>query len=186
MIRLTIATLLVSGCVQDITVLTSDGGIYADAFIEPIVPPSDAGIPIFPQYIFGRRLATGLDHGCAIRNDGVLRCWGLNNHGQLGVGDRQTRSEPIDLPGLWFEVSANGNATCGIQQDGSLWCWGQNREGGLGQNDTADRVTPTKVVFSGNIKQVAVGGDHVCAQTESDRLYCWGANREGQIGQQDT
>ncbi|MEL7367603.1 MAG: hypothetical protein AAFN74_01730 [Myxococcota bacterium] len=188
--------LLICGCIQDLTVLTPIDGSVDTGTIDAESPeigvfdglslPSDVGIPVVPLFAFGRRLATGLDHGCAIRNDGVLRCWGLNEHGQLGVGDTEPRNEPVALPDLWFEVSADGNSTCGIKQDGTLWCWGQNREGGLGQNDTLDRFVPTEVAVPCSVQQIAVGANHVCAQAENGKLYCWGANEEGQLGQQDT
>ena len=32
-------------------------------------------------------LAVGRMHGCAIVAQGVIKCWGANEHGQLGRGD---------------------------------------------------------------------------------------------------
>jgi alpha-tubulin suppressor-like RCC1 family protein len=34
-----------------------------------------------------RALAVGVDHACAVEGDGRVRCWGDNDHGQLGSGD---------------------------------------------------------------------------------------------------
>ena len=34
-------------------------------------------------------VATGATHSCAITGDGVLYCWGENDHGQLGSGFRE-------------------------------------------------------------------------------------------------
>lgn len=39
-------------------------------------------------------LALGEQHSCAVRDDGFLWCWGLNNSGQLGLGDTDRRFNP--------------------------------------------------------------------------------------------
>jgi alpha-tubulin suppressor-like RCC1 family protein len=35
--------------------------------------------------------ACGIDHTCAILDSGALKCWGSNNSGQLGLGDKVRR-----------------------------------------------------------------------------------------------
>src|SRR5688500_16497364 len=37
--------------------------------------------------------ATGHYHACAILDDGSLKCWGLNNYGQLGYEDTANRGD---------------------------------------------------------------------------------------------
>ena len=38
-------------------------------------------------------VTTGLAHTCARLDDGSLKCWGINDKGQLGQGDTQTRGD---------------------------------------------------------------------------------------------
>jgi alpha-tubulin suppressor-like RCC1 family protein len=40
-----------------------------------------------------RSLAAGLDHTCALLDDGSIKCWGQNHTGQLGLGDRESRGD---------------------------------------------------------------------------------------------
>ncbi len=46
-----------------------------------------------------RPLAAGSYHTCALVA-GVAKCWGLNNHGQLGEGSKTNRNTPRDVTGL--------------------------------------------------------------------------------------
>ena len=37
------------------------------------------------------RIAAGVSHACAVLDNAQLKCWGLNNYGQLGQGDAVNR-----------------------------------------------------------------------------------------------
>lgn len=67
---------------------------------------------------------------CAISNTGVLYCWGLNDHGQLGDGintDQHTPSPVSVLIGSTVASIAGGDYhTCAILNSGALFCWGFN------------------------------------------------------------
>ena len=39
------------------------------------------------------QLAAGCHHTCAVLDDGSVACWGLNDKGQLGVGDTMSRGD---------------------------------------------------------------------------------------------
>lgn len=61
-----------------------------------------------------------------IKNDNTLWTWGLNNHGQLGQGDRVPRSSPVQVPGSWLYATTGHRHTVAIKTDGTLWGWGHN------------------------------------------------------------
>ena len=56
-------------------------------------------------------ISAGSSHGCAPTTAGGLKCWGLNDLGQLGDGTTTTRLTPVDVIG--FVTSIVG--VCGDQ-----------------------------------------------------------------------
>ena len=93
-------------------------------------------------------ISLGSGHSCAILNDGSLFCWGINNHGQLGVGTNS--NEVCTLYGDEYDcikgptevdlgadrtasgITLGANHTCALLDNGSVKCWGKNASGQLG------------------------------------------------------
>jgi alpha-tubulin suppressor-like RCC1 family protein len=99
------------------------------------------------------QVATGREFSCALLATGDVKCWGSNDHGQLGQGDTTTRGDapgqlgdalsPIPLAGPASEISAGQTYACAALVSGDVQCWGSNNVGQLGRGDTMDRgITP--------------------------------------------
>jgi len=119
-----------------------------------------------------KQVAGGSDHTAAIKTDGTLWIWGLNDQGRLGTNTTTLRSTPVTTFAggtNWKQVAAGDAVTSGIKTDGTLWVWGANNNGRLGDNTTTDRSIPV-TTFSGgtNWKQVSGGGYHTAALTYID------------------
>ena len=158
-------------------------------------------------------VAAGGEHSCALLDDGALKCWGLNEHGQLGLGDTQARGDEAGemgaaLPGIdlgpgrkAWAVVANGHSTCARLDDGTVKCWGRNDVGALGLGDRVERgstsgqmganlpavnlgpgETVTLVSSSSLLRPGAVDNSHTCAVVGSGALKCWGFNAFGALG----
>lgn len=84
-------------------------------------------------------VALGESHACGVDGLGAVWCWGSNTHGQLGLGDLQTRTVPRSLgtSRTWTTVAGGENHTCAIAADDSLHCWGNNDYGQVGIGATA-------------------------------------------------
>jgi alpha-tubulin suppressor-like RCC1 family protein len=138
------------------------------------------------------QLVAGGAHACALTTDGQARCWGANDHGQLGSGDLADSVAPravVDASGVALteivELSAGESHTCAVRRDGTLLCWGDGEDGQLGTGPGmtgAANPTPTLVGLT-TVAQVAAGGRHTCAALADGRAYCFGANDAGQLGQ---
>ena len=123
----------------------------------------------------------------AIKTDGTLWTWGLNNLGQLGVNDTNTRCTPVTTFAggtNWKQVSGGYYHIAAIKTDGTLWTWGLNTSGQLGINDTNTRCTPVTTFAGGtNWKQVGSCGQvHTAAIKTDGSLWTWGANAFGGLG----
>lgn len=131
-----------------------------------------------------RAVAAGLFHGCALDTDGVARCWGANESGQLGDGSTTDRAAPVPVAtDLRFGSIAAGLAhTCAVAAGGQAVCWGANLGGQLGDGTRDDRALPDDVEESPDLRRVVAGWNHTCGITSTGVVYCWGLNREGAVG----
>ncbi|AKT38420.1 RCC1 domain-containing protein [Chondromyces crocatus] len=97
------------------------------------------------------RVVAGSYHTCAQMVSGVVRCWGSNGAGQLGLGreDHQlafmdeegARLPPVNLGegarAVW--IRSGSDHVCAGLHDGSFKCWGNNGSGQLGLGDMNSR-----------------------------------------------
>jgi cysteine-rich repeat protein len=143
-----------------------------------------------------RSVTAGANHTCAVLEGDRLRCWGLNNIGQLGygnldnIGDNEHPSIAGDvvLGGTVEYVNAGGNHTCAFMVDGTVRCWGSGGSGQLGQA-TLDNIGDNDFPFSVNpislnsdVLSIQAGANHTCVMVASQGVRCWGVNNVGQLG----
>jgi len=147
---------------------------------------------------------------CAILDDSSVKCWGVNNYGQLGLGDTQHRGDQTgEMGDVLLRVNLGTGRTakaitagfehaCALLDDNSVKCWGRNYFGQLGLGDTQDRGDQAdelgdnpswKAVDFGTgrtAKAITAGSNHACAILDDSSVKCWGRNDYGQLGRGDT
>ncbi|MFZ9595765.1 MAG: RCC1 domain-containing protein, partial [Bdellovibrionia bacterium] len=131
-------------------------------------------------------VATGNSHSCGIANSGILRCWGDNTYGQLGLGSSTpSQSSPVQVnsTSAFIAVSAGGSHTCGITGSGLIQCWGNNTSGQLGVgSSTPSQSSPVQINSTSTYVAVVAGASHSCGIRSSGPIECWGDNTYGQLG----
>jgi len=131
-------------------------------------------------------ISAGGYHTCARVTGNALRCWGMNDKGQLGDGSREARNTPTLVSGFssgGLVVSAGAKHTCAIDANGAVQCWGLGMYGQLGQGGTSDSLLagPVEGITSGALS-VAAGDSHTCARLSGGAVRCWGNNDVGALG----
>ena len=121
------------------------------------------------------RSAVGGEHTLAIKSDGSLWAWGLNNWGQLGTSTALFLDVPTHVDNGYADVVAGQIHSLALKPDGSLWTWGGNSFGQLGIGSTATKDTPVRV-GTGLYNKLASGDNHSMAIRTDGKLFAWGWN----------
>lgn len=156
-----------------------------------------------------RAYDAGAENGCALLDNGVVKCWGTNLYGIFGYGDFTWRgggpnqmgdnlpAVPLGTGRTATAIAALGTSigvgsTCALLDTGAVKCWGVNSSGELGIGDTANRgddpnemgdLLPTVDLGTGRTAVSLVGGDSfACVLLDNAQMKCWGDNSYGQLG----
>lgn len=143
--------------------------------------PKPQPLTSFPGAI---RISAGSEHALALRSDGSVWAWGLNNFGQVGDGtttDRSTPTRVADLSNI-FAVAAGGFHSLALDRSGNVWAWGNNCCGQLGDVSSPNSTVPVRIADLVNVVAIAAGLKVSYAITTDGRVWAWGYNGEGELG----
>ena len=95
-------------------------------------------------------ITAGQKHTCAITTAGSAKCWGLNDHGQIGDGSTVNRVTPFNVSGMAagvVQIDAGWEHTCAVLERGVVMCWGSNEFGQVGNGllDGLNKLFPVNV-----------------------------------------
>ncbi len=137
-------------------------------------------------------IAAGFAHSLAVREDGTVWAFGLNEFGQLGTttnnGASTATPTPTQVPGLTdvVAVAAGAYHSLALEADGTVWAFGRNEFGQLGStlNNATTTATPTPASIAGlsGVIVIAAGDSHSLAVRADGSVWSFGSNQFGQLG----
>lgn len=97
--------------------------------------PGDTGTPAEVVGLTGvTQISAAGSTTCAVTTDGVVRCWGSNQSGLLGLAvspvsddsQRHPTPEPMAVAGPFSRVDVGLGTACALTASGEATCWGYN------------------------------------------------------------
>lgn len=157
----------------------------------PVAVMADSWTQVVANIDNAKQLVGGASHSCAVLLDGKVKCWGVNNEGQLGNGE--TSSSPVSAANAVLvnginnatEIALGKNYSCALLKDKTVKCWGgsaSNYTGQLGDGNNKKSLAPVAVKNISTAIAVGAGDSSACALLEDKTVKCWGKNDQGQLG----
>ena len=139
-----------------------------------------------------KEFLNGYDFVLCLTNENQLFSWGMNAHGQLGIGcvNRYRRYEPqtIIFPNdkKIVQVCCGEGHSFVLTEDGVIYGWGNNRFGQTGAGQVNEKVIMSPKPLQINSKVIKIHCSHYqsFAITEDNKVYCCGRNDHCQLGSQ--
>jgi uncharacterized repeat protein (TIGR02543 family) len=134
-----------------------------------------------------KQVAVGGAHLLFLLEDGRLYATGLNSSGQLGIGNKEDKTQLTFVMDGVSCVAAGDYHSAVIKSDGTVWTFGDNAYGQLGDGTTTDRLVAVQVVALGaKAFDIAAGYGHTVVMLHNMSLWGAGLNHHGQLGLGDT
>lgn len=130
-------------------------------------------------------VSAGGGFSVALKSDGSVWTWGVNDVGQLGANMLEADSLlPVQVVGLSEirSVAAGPTHAVALRSDGTVWTWGYNGLGQLGDGTRTNSRVPVQVPGLSNVVSIGVGGYHTLAVLSDGSVRAWGYNSAGQLG----
>ncbi len=135
-------------------------------------------------------VAVNADEGlsCAIRESGIVVCWGAMISGSTYVlaedgGVSPTLTASTSRTDVTKVAVGGWSHVCFLHENGEVTCAGSNDLGQIGNKSVANfTLFAQPATGITDAIDVAVGESHTCVVLEGGKVSCWGSNFFGQLG----
>ena len=152
------------------------------------------------QGIKKAKVSSGNTFTIALKEDGSVWSWGAGTGGQLGTGNLDNQSEPVQVLSPdgenyltnVIDIAVGYDNAMALLEDGTIVAWGDNGSYNLGDGTNEAKSTPVYVVTDelgtklNNIVKITKGDDWTLALTAEGEVYSWGYNTYGELGINNT
>ena len=139
----------------------------------------------------------GSYHSFLLAADGTVFAVGLNNFGQLGLGDFEDRLVPEEIAvEAWqghkiIDLAAGEHHSMALSSSGNVFVFGRSDSHQMGLPDDSSKDvrahnTPILNPSLSSIVQIAAGSNHnLVVSADRHQIYSWGYGEMGQLGHDD-
>ena len=130
-----------------------------------------------------KEFSAGYYHNLAIKTNGTLYAWGINNFGRLGDGTLIDRNQPTQIGSdtNWSLISAGFGHSLALKTDATIWSWGTQLA--LGDSTVStDIYSPLQIGSDHDWSFISAGNGFSICQKNDGNYWGWGINQYGQVG----
>lgn len=196
----------ISAGANHLLALTDDGEVYAwgcgeQGQLGRRVLERHKRLALHPTRITPRRhrahggivsMVCGSYHSFLLAADGTVFSVGLNNYGQLGLGDFEDRLVTEEIPSdVWqghkiVDLDAGEHHSIALSASGAVFVFGRADSHQMGlPHDSESRAHNVPVLNPAlsSIAQIASGSNHLLAiSSDRHQIFSWGYGEMGQLG----
>ena len=124
------------------------------------------------------KISASSAHSLAIKTNGALWSWGLNQFGQLGNGTLTSSNIPVQMGNvlIWSKISSGLDNSTAIKSNGTMWAWGRNNNGQLGDGSYINKSFPVQMGIAFDSVTITTISLPTVSFTGLSTLYCAGAS----------
>ncbi|KAJ3096584.1 Regulator of chromosome condensation [Phlyctochytrium planicorne] len=162
-----------------------------------ILPRSEKESSLIPRLLYfkPRGLSSNFEsvycggyHTFILHESGAVFSFGLNNYGQLGLGDTDEHDTPELVEGLDASVGVEmitgaEHHSMLLDKSGKVYTFGRGEDGQLGTGNLESVSTPTGISEPEDVRFIAGNGAFSLAlvKPEGNNLWMWGYGEMGQL-----
>ncbi|MBO5478752.1 MAG: cadherin-like beta sandwich domain-containing protein [Clostridia bacterium] len=119
---------------------------------------------------------SGNDFTIALKQNGTVWGYGLNDKGQLGIENNENQTKPVQVLNLnnIMQIATGYGHAIALDEQGNVYAWGDNSNGQLGDGTTQDSNKVIKINGLSNIVKIDAYDNLSIALDENGKLYVWG------------
>ena len=123
-------------------------------------------------------IEAGKNFTVSLKANGTVWTYGLNDKGQLGIGNNENKNTPVKVESLddVTQIATGYSHTLALLKNGKVYSFGAGALGQLGDSMEEDSNSPVKVDGISNIVKVDAWKNSSFALDKDGRVYVWGEN----------
>jgi alpha-tubulin suppressor-like RCC1 family protein len=147
------------------------------------IPASDVGKA---DYFVTGAISTGSNYTLAVKADGTVWSWGINQYNQLGRPPYGANvvSTPGQVSSITdvIAVAAGALQSLALKRDGTVWAWGYGGYGGLGNGSNNNSAVPVQASGLTNVVAIRAYLYLSMALKNDGTVWIWGNNTYSSYG----